>query len=210
MGTGGTSGDPICKLLSNGEGCPVAVEVFAGNTADPKTVAAQVQKLGERFHLERIILVGDRGTLTQKRIAEDLREPEGLQWITALRTPQIQTLVAQGAIQMSFFDEQDLAEITHPDYPGERLMVCRNPLLASERARKCRELIAAAEKKLKEEWTRSATWWEGRWRPARWKSIFAGRQRIRSCIGNEIRNASSVTPLWMASMYCGLMWPARG
>jgi len=136
--------------LSNGEGCPVAVEVFAGNTADPKTVAGQVQKLRERFQLERIILVGDRGTLTQKRIEEDLREHEGLQWITALRTPQIQSLVAQGAIQMSFFDEQDLAEITHADYPGERLIVCRNPLLAGERARKRRELIAAAEKKLKE------------------------------------------------------------
>ena len=140
----------VFGLLSNGEGCPVAVEVFAGNTADPKTVAAQVQKLRERFQLERIILVGDRGTLTQKRIEEDLREHEGLQWITALRAPQIQSLVAQGAIQMSFFDEQDLAEITHPDYPGERLIVCRNPLLATERARKRRELIEAAEKKLKE------------------------------------------------------------
>ena len=140
----------VFGLLSNGEGCPVAVEVFAGNTADPKTVAAQVQKLRERFQLERIILVGDRGTLTQKRIEEDLREHEGLQWITALRAPQIQSLVAQGAIQMSFFDEQDLAEITHPDYPGERLIVCRNPLLAAERARKRRELIEAAEKKLKE------------------------------------------------------------
>jgi len=140
----------VFGLLSNGEGCPVAVEVFAGNTADPKTVAGQVQKLRERFQLERIILVGDRGTLTQKRIEEDLREHEGLQWITALRTPQIQSLVAQGAIQMSFFDEQDLAEITHADYPGERLIVCRNPLLAGERARKRRELIAAAEKKLKE------------------------------------------------------------
>ena len=140
----------VFGLLSNGEGCPVAVEVFAGNTADPKTVAAQVQKLRERFQLERIILVGDRGTLTQKRIEEDLREHEGLQWITALRAPQIQSLVAQGAIQMSFFDEQDLAEITHPDFPGERLIVCRNPLLAAERARKRRELMEAAEKKLQE------------------------------------------------------------
>ncbi|HXY49862.1 MAG TPA: IS1634 family transposase [Terriglobales bacterium] len=140
----------VFGLLSNGEGCPVAVEVFAGNTADPKTVAAQVKKLRERFQLERIILVGDRGMLTQKRIQEDLREHEGLQWITALRTPQIQALVAQGAIQMSLFDEQNLAEVTHPDYPGERLIVCRNPLLAAERARKRQELIAAAEKKLKE------------------------------------------------------------
>jgi transposase len=140
----------VFGLLSNGEGCPVAVEVFAGNTADPKTVAAQVKKLRERFQLERIILVGDRGMLTQKRIEEDLREHEGLQWVTALRAPQIQALMAQGAIQMSLFDEQNLLEITHPDYPGERLIVCRNPLLASERARKRKELIEAAEKKLKE------------------------------------------------------------
>jgi len=140
----------VFGLLSNGEGCPVAIEVFAGNTADPKTVAAQVKKLRERFQLERIILVGDRGMLTQKRIEEDLRAEEGLQWVTALRGPQIQVLMAQGAIQMSLFDEQDLAEVTHPDYPGERLIVCRNPLLASERARKRKELIEAAEKKLKE------------------------------------------------------------
>jgi transposase len=140
----------VFGLLSNGEGCPVAVEVFAGNTADPKTVAAQVKKLRERFQLERIILVGDRGMLTQKRIEEDLQEHEGLQWVTALRAPQIQALMAQGAIQMSLFDEQNLLEITHPDYPEERLVVCRNPLLASERARKRRELIEAAEKKLKE------------------------------------------------------------
>jgi len=140
----------VFGLLSNGEGCPVAVEVFAGNTGDPKTVAAQVQKLRERFQLKRIILIGDRGMLTQRRIEQDLREHEGLQWITALRAPQIQALVAEGAIQMSLFDEQDLAEITHPDYPGERLIVCRNPLLAGERARKRRELIEATEKKLQE------------------------------------------------------------
>jgi transposase len=140
----------VFGLLSNGEGCPVAVEVFAGNTADPRTVAAQVKKLRERFQLERIILVGDRGMLTQKRIEEDLQEHEGLQWVTALRAPQIQALMAQGAIQMSLFDEQNLLEITHPDYPGERLIVCRNPLLARERARTRTELIEAAEKKLKE------------------------------------------------------------
>jgi len=140
----------VFGLLSNGAGCPVAVEVFAGNTADPKTVAAQVKKLRERFQWERIILVGDRGMLTEKRIEEDLRTQEGLQWVTALRTPQIQALVTQGAIQMSLFDEQNLAEITHPDYPGERLVVCRNPLLASERARKRKELIEAAEKKLQD------------------------------------------------------------
>lgn len=140
----------VFGLLSNSEGCPVAVEVFEGNTADPKTVAAQVNKLRERFHLERIILVGDRGMLTQKRIEEDLRVHEGLEWVSALRAPQIQKLAAAGTLQMSLFDEQELAEVSHPDYPGERLIVCRNPLLAAERARKRDELIAAAEKKLSE------------------------------------------------------------
>lgn len=140
----------VFGLLSNAEGCPVAVEVFAGNTGDPKTVARQVEKLRERFQLERIVLVGDRGMLTQKRIEEDLRVHEGLEWVSALRAPQIQALAAQGAIQMSLFDEQDLAEVTHPDYPGERLIVCRNPLLTVERARKRKDLVEAAEKKLKE------------------------------------------------------------
>jgi hypothetical protein len=140
----------VFGMLSSAEGCPVAVEVFAGNTGDPKTVAAQIAKLRQRFQLERIILVGDRGMLTEKRIEEDLRPLPGLEWITALRAPQIQKLVREGAVQLSLFDEQDLAEVRHPDYPGERLMVCRNPLLAAERAHKRQELIAVAEKKLRE------------------------------------------------------------
>lgn len=140
----------VFGLLSDSEGCPVAVEVFEGNTGDPKTVATQVKKLRQRFHLERIVLVGDRGMLTQKRIEEDLRAHSGLEWVSALRAPQIQKLVTQGTLQMSLFDRQDLAEIQHPDYPGERLIVCRNPLLAAERVRKRAELIAAAEKKLRE------------------------------------------------------------
>lgn len=141
----------VFGVLSSAEGCPVAVEVFEGNTGDPKTVAAQVAKLRERFHLERIILVGDRGMLTQKRIEQDLRPHEGLEWITALRAPQIQALVKAGAVQLSFFDERDLVEVTHhPDYPGERLVFCRNPLLAAERERKREALIAAAEKRLRE------------------------------------------------------------
>lgn len=140
----------VFGVLSNGEGCPVAVEVFEGNTADPQTVTAQVNKLRERFQLQRLILVGDRGMLTQKRIEQELRPLAGLEWITALRAPQIQKLVQDGALQLSLFDERDLAEITHPDYPGERLIVCRNPLLALERARKRKELIAVAEKKLQE------------------------------------------------------------
>lgn len=138
----------VFGVLSNGEGCPVAVEVFEGDTADPKTLAVQITKLRERFHLERLVLVGDRGMITEKRIVEDLRPQAGLDWITALRAPQIQVLVDDGVLQMSLFDERDLAEIRHPDYPGERLIVCRNPLLATERARKRKELIEAAEKKL--------------------------------------------------------------
>jgi transposase len=137
----------VFGLLANAEGCPVAVEVFEGNTGDPKTVAAQVAKLKKRFKLERIILVGDRGMLTNARIREDL-EPEGIDWITALRAPQIQALVTAGALQLSLFDERDLAEISHPDYPGERLIACRNPLLAADRARKREELLAATEKEL--------------------------------------------------------------
>src|SRR5712692_9898320 len=138
----------VFGLLANAEGCPIAVEVFEGNTGDPKTVASQVSKLRERFKLERVILVGDRGMLTNARIREDLQPAEGLDWITALRAPQIQALVAAGALQLSLFDERDLAEISHPDYPGERLIACRNPLLAVDRARKREELLAATEKDL--------------------------------------------------------------
>jgi transposase len=140
----------VFGVLSNGEGCPVAVEVFEGNLADPKTLAAQITKLRERFRLQRVVLVGDRGLLTEKRLEDELRPLEGWDWVTALRAPQIQKLVAAGVLQMSLFDERDLAEITHPDYAGERLVVCRNPLLAEERRRKRQELIAAAEKKLEQ------------------------------------------------------------
>jgi len=138
----------IFGVLSSGDGRPVAVEVFEGNTGDPKTLARQLSKLRERFGLKRLVLVGDRGMLTEKRIEEELRPLEGLEWITALRTPQIQALVSEGTLQLSLFDERDLAEIQHPDYPGERLIVCRNPLLAEERARKRKELLEAAENKL--------------------------------------------------------------
>ena len=129
------------------EGCPVAVEVFEGNIGDPSTLASQVAKLKERFKLERLVLIGDRGMITAARLEETIK-PAGLDWITALRAPQIRALVEAGAIQLSLFDERDLAEIAAPDYPGERLMVCRNPLLAEERARKRGELLGATEKKL--------------------------------------------------------------
>jgi Transposase DDE domain len=134
-------------LLTNADGCPVAVEVFEGNSADPGTLGSLVAKLRERFALKRIVLVGDRGMLTSARIREELVDG-GLEWLTALRAPQIQQLVEGGSLQLSLFDERDLAEITDPAYPGERLVACRNPLLAEERARKRTELLAATERAL--------------------------------------------------------------
>jgi transposase len=135
----------VIGLLTNAEGCPVAVEVFEGNTGDPKTLASQVSKLRERFDLKRIVLVGDRGMITDARIREDLRDQQGLDWITALRSPAIAALVERGTLQLSLFDEQDLAEISDPSFAGERLVVCKNPLLAEQRGRKRRELLAATE-----------------------------------------------------------------
>jgi len=138
----------VFGVLTNAAGCPVAVEVFDGNTGDPKTVTTVLTKVRQRFGLERLILVGDRGMLTAARIREELVGVAGLAWITALRAPAIQALVHSGALQLSLFDQQDLAEITHPDYPGERLIVCKNPLLAADRARKRQELLAATERDL--------------------------------------------------------------
>jgi Transposase DDE domain len=138
----------VFGLLCMAEGCPVAVEVFEGSTGDPTTLASQVAKLKDRFHLTRVVLVGDRGMITAARIREDLA-PAGLDWITSLRAPAIQALAAEdGPVQLSLFDERDLAEIESPDYPGERLIVCRNPALAAERARKREELLAATERDL--------------------------------------------------------------
>jgi len=138
----------VFGLLTNPSGCPVAVEVFAGNTSDPKTVAAQVNKLRQQFGLSNMVLIGDRGMITSARIREDLPASQGIQWISALRATQIQKLAAGGQLQMSLFDKTDLVEIAHPDFPGERLIVCFNPLLAEERARKRPELLAATEKQL--------------------------------------------------------------
>jgi hypothetical protein len=134
----------VYGLLTSTGGIPVAIEVFAGNTGDPKTVAAQVGKVKDRFGLARVVLVGDRGMLTAARLREDVG-PAGLDWITALRAPQVKNLVRDGALQLSLFDETDLAEITHPDYPGERLVACKNPFLEAERARKRESLLAATE-----------------------------------------------------------------
>ena len=135
-------------LLTNADGCPVAVEVFEGNTADPSTLSAVISKLRERFALERVVLVGDRGMLTSARIRAELEPAGGLEWITALRAPQIQQLLQGGALQLSLFDQRDLAEISDPAYPGERLIACRNPLMAEERAHKRTELLAATEQAL--------------------------------------------------------------
>jgi len=137
----------VFGLLCNAEGCPVGVEVFEGNTADPKTLAKQIEKVQKQFGLKRVVFVGDRGMLTEARIEQELR-PNGLDWITALRAPAIRGLAEEGTVQPSLFDERDLAEITSPMYPGERLMACRNPLLADERSRKRQELLAATERAL--------------------------------------------------------------
>src|SRR5262245_60641652 len=137
----------VFGLMCTAEGCPVAVEVFEGNVGDPSTLASQINKLKQRFGLEHVVLIGDRGMITEARINETVK-PAGLNFITALRAPAIRNLAEAGAIQLSLFDERDLAEISSPDYPGERLVVCRNPLLAEERARKRRELLDATEREL--------------------------------------------------------------
>jgi Transposase DDE domain len=147
----------VYGLLCAADGCPVAIEVFEGNTGDPTTLSTQIAKLKERFVLRHVVLVvglqptgltrGDRGMITQARIDADLR-PNGLDWITALRAPAIRGLVEGGALQLSLFDERDMAAVTSPDYPGERLIVCRNPALAAERARKREDLLQAAARDL--------------------------------------------------------------
>jgi hypothetical protein len=138
----------VIGLLCASDGCPIAVEVFEGNTADPATVAGQISKLKDRFKLKRVVVVGDRGMITDARI-EQGSLPAGLDWITALRAPAIKDLAAEGEpLLLSLFDDRDMAEITSPDFPGERLVVCKNPLLAGERARKREELLAATEKDL--------------------------------------------------------------
>ena len=162
-------------LLCDREGCPVAVEVFDGNTADPMTVGTQIDKLRHRFGLHRVVLVGDRGMLTEARIREDVK-PAGLDWISALRSSAIRELVESGTVQMSLFDETDLIEIRCDAYPGERLMVCRNPLLAAERARKRKDLLQATERLL--EPIAAAT--------TREKRRLAGKDKIGLRVGKSI------------------------
>jgi transposase len=145
----GKKGKPIVVygLLTDASGCPVAVEVYEGNTADPTTVPGQVEKLRERFGLGKLVLVGDRGMLTEAQIG-NLKQHPGIGWISALRSEEIRKLADDGALQMSLFDQKDLAEIASPEFPGERLVVCYNPFLAEDRGRTRRELLEATEKKL--------------------------------------------------------------
>jgi len=146
----GKRDDPqiVFGLVCSAQGCPIAVEVFKGNTADPATVAAQVAKLKERFGIASIAWAGDRGMLTSARI-EQVLKPQGMDWVSSLRAPQIVQLAAEhGPFQPSLFDERSLLELTSQQFPGERLVVCRNPLLAQERARKRLELLTATEGEL--------------------------------------------------------------
>jgi len=145
----GKKGLPIIVygVMTNGEGCPVAVSVYPGNTGDPTTVGDQIEKLRERFGLSRVVMVGDRGMLTPPQI-DKLKQHPGFGWITALTSTAIRGLVAQGALQLSLLDQKNLAEISAPDYPGERLMVCHNPFLEEERKRKRQALLEATEKSL--------------------------------------------------------------
>jgi transposase len=142
-------GKPIVVygVLTDAQGCPLAVEVYPGNTGDPTTVPDQVNTLKQRFELDRVILVGDRGMLTQTQIDELKRHP-GVGWISALRSEKVRKLLDQKYLQLSLFDQQNLAEIHSPDFPDERLIACFNPLLAEERKRKRRELLEATEQAL--------------------------------------------------------------
>jgi transposase len=138
----------VIGLLCTAKGCPIAAEVFEGNVGDPSTLANQIAKIKHQFGLKHVVLVGDRGMLTKARIEETVK-PAGLDFITTLRAPTIKSLVETGALQLSLFDERDLAEIASPEFPGERLVACRNPLLAGERTRKRNALLEATEKELR-------------------------------------------------------------
>jgi len=176
----------VIGLLCEREGRPIAVEVFDGNTADPSTLAHQVDKVRKRFKVARVVWVGDRGTITDARIRNDLATVEGLAWITALRAPQIQALQRTGSLQLSLFDQRDLAEIRDPAYPNERLIACLNPLLKQQRARKREELLNATERDL----AAIATATERPRRPLRGReaiALRAGRVLSRRKVGKHFR-----------------------
>jgi hypothetical protein len=135
----------VVGVLTDREGCPFAVEVFPGNTGDPSTVTAQLRKLRDRFHVRRVIVVGDRGMLTAARIRDELKKEPDLSWVTSLRGPTVAKLVRKGSVQLGLFDQRDLAEVTDPSFPGERLVVCRNPFRARDAVRRREERLAALE-----------------------------------------------------------------
>jgi transposase len=135
-------------LLTDERGCPIAVSVFEGNTSDSKTVMRQVDTMRNRFGINTLVLVGDRGMISQKQIDDDLRDLDGVDWITALKSPSIRKLIDGGCLQLGLFDERNLFELTHPDFPGERLVACRNPELAKLRAHKRQALLEATTQAL--------------------------------------------------------------
>ena len=138
----------VYGLICNSEGCPVAVEVFSGDTTDSETLSSQIEKVRRRFGIKQVVWVGDRGMITGKLIQNELRGNQDIDWITALRAPQVKKLVREQAIQLSLFDERNLVEIEAKDYPGERLVVCRNPLLAEQRRLKREDLLKATREEL--------------------------------------------------------------
>ena len=173
-------------LLTNRAGCPVAISVYEGNTSDATTLPDQVKRLREDFGLERLVLVGDRGMISHKAI-EDLRSLQGLAWITALKSAQIRSLVEGGAVQLGLFDERNLIELVHPEYPGERLMACRNADLGRLRACKREALLSATEKQLEKVRVRVE------------KGSLAGRDKIGLCVGKVV-NKYKVAKLFALSI----------
>jgi hypothetical protein len=206
----------VIGLLCAADGCPVAIEVFEGNTADPAPLRAQIDKIRERFRLQRVVMVGDRGLLTNARIEKTLR-PAGLDWITALRAPAIQALAAaDGPLQLSLFDDRDMAEITSPDYPGERLVACKNPRLATERARKRQELLAATEQQLIRIQHRvararrpSARPLGRSWAAAWWPSISRSASPTQRSPSPEAQQPLPLRRRWTAFMCCAPTYPRR-
>jgi hypothetical protein len=167
----------VFGLVCTADGCPVAVEVFDGNTSDPATLAPLIQKLRRRFHLQRLVVVGDRGLLTDARLRQEVQPVAGLDWITALRGPTIRKLVEAGSLDLTRFAQTDMVEFTDPAYPDERLVACRNPCLAEERARKREALLQATEREL--EAIRQAT--------QRVKRRLTGQEKIALRVG-KVRN----------------------
>lgn len=197
----GKRDDPqiVFGLICSAQGCPVSVEVFAGNTGDPATVAAQVSKLRERFGISTIVWAGDRGMLTSARI-EQVLEPQGMDWVSSLRAPQIAQLAQEhGPFQPSLFDERNLLELTSEHFPGERLVVCRNPLLAEERARKRGELLAATEADLAK--IQAAT--------QRARKPLRGAQAIALRVGRVIERFHMAKHLELSITDTSLSWQRR-